>query len=399
VTPGPVYIHIGPPKSGTTYLQRLLMDNRRALARDGFNYPTIGEADHFLAALDAVGRTSFLGADLPRRKGAWAALAAELLAHDEPGLFSHEILAAVGPGAADRVRRDLSGREVHIVATVRDPARQVLADWQEQIKIRRTATFEQYVASAKLARDLDAPDKVKARPFLGQHVLRALRIWSRSLPPEHVHVVTVPPAGSDPLLLWLRFAEAVGIAEPRRYRAPDGGGTNRRLGAASTELLRRVNIALDGSMSGRSYNTIVKGTFAQQILPRVSSTRPAALPEAWHERMRELAEHWRAGIREAGYQVHGDLADLTPVFADGPAPSDPDVEAVVDEAVESIAALLKIVHDQSGIGGRIADPADLDTVRSHKLDPEHLERAVRIAVVRLSAWARRAVRRETPPAR
>lgn len=54
----PCFVHIGAPKTGTTYLQQFLHDNRAALRRQGLLYPEVslrGYGHHDLAFLLAGG--------------------------------------------------------------------------------------------------------------------------------------------------------------------------------------------------------------------------------------------------------------------------------------------------------------------------------------------------------
>jgi hypothetical protein len=52
---GSVYLHIGEPKTGTTYIQKTLWTNRRRLARNGLFYPASKDTDHWAAAQDLRG--------------------------------------------------------------------------------------------------------------------------------------------------------------------------------------------------------------------------------------------------------------------------------------------------------------------------------------------------------
>jgi hypothetical protein len=47
-----VYLHIGAPKTGTTYLQEVLFRNRARLAEHGVLYPGDSTAAHYAAVLD-----------------------------------------------------------------------------------------------------------------------------------------------------------------------------------------------------------------------------------------------------------------------------------------------------------------------------------------------------------
>ena len=84
--------------------------------------------------------------------------------------------------------------------------------------------------------------------------LDVLDRWGAGLPPERVHVVTVPPAGTDPGLLWERFAGLVGID-------PDTVDTtvaraNPSLGAEEVTFLRRVNERIEVSRGGTAHRPV-----------------------------------------------------------------------------------------------------------------------------------------------
>ncbi len=49
-----VLLHVGTPKTGTSYLQDVLFRNREVLAAAGITYPASRPDSHFLAALDLM---------------------------------------------------------------------------------------------------------------------------------------------------------------------------------------------------------------------------------------------------------------------------------------------------------------------------------------------------------
>ena len=83
--PAPIYLHIGGPSTGTTYLQKLLTANGDTLADDGFLLPGESWRDVVLATHDALsfGRPEAIDrTDLTRAAGGrWDRLAEEMTAH------------------------------------------------------------------------------------------------------------------------------------------------------------------------------------------------------------------------------------------------------------------------------------------------------------------------------
>jgi len=338
--PRRIFVHVGLPKTGTTFLQDLMRRHRTALREAGVWYPDDGHRDHFFAALDARGDHTFAGAVRPAAEGAWARLVE--LSGDFAGtvVLGHEVLATAPADRAREALAALDADELHVVVTARDPARQVVADWQESVKHGRRLRFEQYVRRAGLTGGGDDEHDSGPAPFRGQQLTEVLDDWGGSLPPERVHVVTVPPAGAEPMLLWRRFAEVLGIAEPERFSAGDDVRSNPSLGVADIEVMRRVSASLEGRLVGAEFGAVVKNLYAQQILPRVSRTPPPAPPADLFAILESLAEQWIATVQERGYSVHGDLAELRPRVTDGRAPDDWDADEVIDTAAAATAELL-----------------------------------------------------------
>ena len=99
-----VLLHVGTPKTGTSYLQDVLFRNRAALARAGILYPADRFDGQFLAALDLM-RLPWGGLEA-EAIGAWDRLASRSGSWDGTAIISHEILAtasrARSPGRSRR---------------------------------------------------------------------------------------------------------------------------------------------------------------------------------------------------------------------------------------------------------------------------------------------------------
>ncbi|MUN42027.1 hypothetical protein [Actinomadura litoris] len=339
-----VYLHVGAAKSGTTYLQNVLWHNRERLRGDGLLYPGGDSASHVRAAFDL--RETFFGgaADLSVR-GAWPALVEEARAWHGDVILSQELFAPATQEEVARALADLGFLDVHVVFTARDLARQIPAHWQEDVKNRFTTSFPDFVAALR-HRNWQGIDS--ARLFWGlQDPVAVLERWGASLPPDRVHVVTLPRPGAPRDLLWRRFCAAVGLV-------PDGYDlavpyTNPSLGLAETEFLRLLNGALDDGLGWPAYNDVVKHYLAQDVLTARPDPVRIRLPAGdlpWAtERAIETAE----GLRAAGYHVVGDLYELVPVEGAAEAESaEPPPADLADVAVDAAAALLLRVREREG---------------------------------------------------
>jgi hypothetical protein len=335
-----VFLHIGPPKTGTSYLQDTLGAWQQELLETGVLYPGDPANIHFLAALDARGNVAHGiqagedDADRAHAVGAWSRIVATARAFGKTTVISHEIFASADDEHAAAAVHDLDGTDLHLVLTARDPARQIMSAWQQRVRQGSTRPFAT-VASTLRRRGTLAP---------GQDVARLLHVWGRDLSPDHVHVVTVPPSGSDPTILWKRFASVVGI-DAARFDTSRTERSNEALGWAELETLRRVNVALDGRISQPYFSEVVSQFFAREVMTGLATSSKAALPQDLRPLADNIAQVWTDTIRTAGYDVVGDLDDLCPRPPDGGS-SRPNDAAIAQAAVKASAELLVELAEQ-----------------------------------------------------
>ncbi|MGH3320954.1 MAG: hypothetical protein ACRDN9_12360 [Streptosporangiaceae bacterium] len=330
-----VYVHIGAPKTGTTFLQQVLWSNRRALARQGVTLPGKGYADHFRATQDLREKRQGATSRSPSWRGEWDALARQARrARTSAVVISCELLAAAGAEQARRAIASLEPAEVHVVYTARELTGLLTAAWQEQVKHRYTGGFDEWLAEV-----IEGPRGSGARGWFWRvhDPVQVLRRWSAGVPPDRVHVVPVPPAGTAPDLLWQRFSSVLGV-DPGRVDAA-AARPNTSLGLAETELLRRVNAALDPSVPFWHYAATVKDRLAHDVLAARPDRERVSLPDDRYAWTREHAERVVAGLRAAGYDVVGDLGELLPSYV----PADRDPREVTDAEILDVA-----VHGLAG---------------------------------------------------
>ncbi len=340
--PERVYVHVGLPKTGTTFLQDLMRGHRGALREVGVCYPDDGHRDHFFAALDARGDHTFAGGVRPAARGAWPRLVELTLSCEQrTAVIGHEVMATA---SAEQARAALSmltrGVETHVVVTARDPARQVVADWQESVKHGRRHRFSQYARNAGLGNGSGRTPENGPAPFRAQRLTDVLDNWGGDLPPERVHVVTVPRPGAEPGLLWRRFAGVLDVTDPDRFRPGDDVRANPSLGVADIEVMRRVSEFLAKRLVAAEFGAVVKNSYAQGILPRVSRSAAPVAPAGLLSELQTLGTRWTQTITERGYDVRGELADLVPAPTEGPEPDDWEAEDVIDTATAATAELL-----------------------------------------------------------
>jgi hypothetical protein len=336
--PHRVVLHVGTPKSGTTFLQRVLWDNDDILKMQGIRLAGNRQRDMFLAAIELRESHKFWGYSPEDLAGRWSAVCRQAREHTGTTILSHEVLGAATDEQVARAMDDLTGLDVHLVLTARDLARQVTSEWQERVKNGSSRSFAKY--QRRLGQQM-RKGNFTAGFWRNQDPIGVLDRWARHLPAPQVHVVVAPQSAADPSLLWRRFAEAAGVDPSGIDPSASRTAANSTLGVAQVAVLRHVNEALGGRLEHREYARLVKHRFAERLLAGQSSPRPQCPPDLV-ARLREVAEDRTETIRQRGYVVHGDLAELVPVEPDGPyqAPDDVDPGAERMAYADAIASLL-----------------------------------------------------------
>ncbi|MCZ3387281.1 MAG: hypothetical protein LH630_10040 [Actinomycetia bacterium] len=337
MAPDAVYLHIGSPKTGTTYIQDVLWANRQALKADGILLPGSYRYARVQAVRDLL-KWEPIDGDLPQT---WRKLAGEARRWSgRSAIISQEFLCWASTDQITAAVESFPKSRVEVILTTRDLARLVPAQWQTAMRQRNTRTLDEYAdAVAGVAEGGQA--KAGARRFWRrQDYGPILARWIDAVGLERVRVVTLPPSGGDPTELWSRFCRACGI--DTETTAP-GGVSHESLGAVSAELMRRLNAhPTIEDMPMRTYQKSVNGALSRRVLGQRRSQEPGlALPEQhipWAERE---AARVIGDIEALGVEVIGDLDDLRPRPAKNPsvAPEELPVEELLAAALDGLAGM------------------------------------------------------------
>lgn len=163
------------------------------------------------------------------------------------------------------------------------------------------------------------------------------------LPPEQIHLVTVPGPGGPHDALWDRFGSVLGLDPGAPYAETET--TNASLGGAEVTLLRRLNIALaERELPRTTYVTWVREMIVREVLAERKNMQRASVPPQHRAFVEDVTAVWIDWIRQSGVHVVGDLDDLLPRWpddADGWAsPDDADPAVVAEAAIEALAHVL-----------------------------------------------------------
>lgn len=331
-----VYVHIGLPKTATTYLQTILWSSRDALRADRVLLPGRERRDHLWLSRVVRDDPGIERRGMPAEQSSWRRVREELAAWDGVGLLSHEFLAAASAEQAVRMVEELRPAEVDLVVTAREPLGLFTASWQESLKNRSTTPMADYSRQVS-----ERPTDIWNWRTLDLRLV--LERWSQAVPHERIHVLPLD-TGAPRAEIWHRFAGLLGLAADA-YDL-DGSFPNESMGVVEAELLRRVNGHLGGFGSAFDRGVWIRTFLADERLVPRDGERFWPAPD----RVEECRERGRAALAylaEHPVDVVGDATHLA-VPDELPArrtPADVTDREVADAAAEVIAGLLGDVRE------------------------------------------------------
>lgn len=330
----PVTLHIGTPKSGTTYLQRELARHRSLLRENGYLYP--GEnPSHFIEAM-SLRRRGFRSHQYDAAEGAWERVVEEVNSFTGPALISHEMIGGSEMDTIERAVGSFPGRPVRVVITCRDLGRQLPAVWQEGIKNGNTEPYAEFLETC-FATWHGASSRKGV--WQGQNLASLGRRWGGVVGHDNVLFVTVPPVGAATDSLWRRYASAVRLPDlDYALRAKPG---NPSLGTVETELLRRVTERLPEDLPWPRQSQQVKRRFAQQRLVKHHTAGKLTVPEGLRPATAQISAEMVEEIASGGFGVIGDLEDMRPSFrTDGTLPDEIGDDQLLSLALDLLVPMI-----------------------------------------------------------
>ena len=301
-----VFVHIGLPKAGSTFLQTTMWQNRGLLRARGFLYPGAKRMDHYHASQAVRGASR----RRPRAStpDAWDRLREELNALGrrrpaQPRVPQHghrrsrraDLVASLD-GRGPR-RRGPARLRPPVPGGVAGSAEDELRPLRRRLHGRRC-----WPAQVPGRLGLALPGRPAGAGASGAGPCRA----------ERLHVITVPPPGAPRHLLWDRWTRGA-RARHRRLRHGDRATPTSRSGAPQAALLQRVKPHLTGPLTkGPERHRWVRAYFAHEVLVPQRGAAPRAARGPPARPGRGLVSGPSTAVREGGYPVAGDLTTSSP---------------------------------------------------------------------------------------
>jgi len=217
-----LYLHVGPHKTGTTLIQKTLLDNQQAIFRKGLFYPKQfirifghhefrSKVEAFQLTDDDVRFLEHAGKDI---------------------LLSSEDLISLSQQHFEYLKDRLSTFEIEIIYAWRRGSKKMFSIWQEIVKHGGTETFFEYHFShiAKPGTSAMLSPDVK------------LNMFSRVFGKQNIKIIDYDAAAEQDNLLELFFG-LVGITQTEELVVPlsDKNASNRSLTFYDSELIRALN--------------------------------------------------------------------------------------------------------------------------------------------------------------
>lgn len=335
MAPGDVMVHIGPPKTGSTSIQTTMAARRDEMKELGVLYPGSGVRAKFSgwAVMGARPR----GMRKPRMSE-WDDLVSEVKDSGLKAVVSSEAFGRADEDAIGRMVESFGAERVHVVAVGRRLDKALPSLYQEKVKKFLAMTYEEWLASILAGDDIAS---IRAAFPPGQQLAETARKWAVHLDPQRFHLIC---SDEKNRALMPRSFE-------RLLDLPDGflepvSSANESLDRTSVEMLRQLNVHkkthgwTDDFYRQMVFYGAVKGLRNREWGPE--DAKVPAPPEWALTRIRTLADHTIASLREQGPHIIGDLASLRP-GEDVVAPESPLVESPtvpMDAAVVALAGTI-----------------------------------------------------------
>lgn len=333
-----VFLHLGLPKTATSYLQTIIWSNRDRLRERGIVVPGAERRDHLWSSRTVREQPSHERAP-EHQRGAWSRVREELASSAGTGLVSHEFFAAASAEQAVAMVDALAPAEVHLVVTAREPLGLFTASWQESLKNGSTTPMAEYARSVS-----ERPTDIWDWRTLDLRLV--LERWTAAVPPERVHVLVLDPSAPREDV-WHRFAGVVGFATDGIDLS--GSFPNTSMGVAEAETLRRVNGRLTGFGNAFDKGVYLRTYLADERLVPRDGERFWPEPDQVAD-CRRRGEEAIGHLTAAPYDVVGDLEHLRVPDRLEPRRSTASVTdaEVAEVAVDLVATMLGDVRELTG---------------------------------------------------
>ena len=233
-----LYLHIGPPKTGTTAIQAAATNAKgQLLAQENIEYLADENKPHaFHATLDLINSETLNARDARRirsKVGSWQGLKSMMLRSDANAFFiSSEALAAFSLEHIGKFRSEIGPMRIHLILTFRPLLELMPSQWQQWVRIGEERELGQFIEETIQEYEQSPPSY-----FWNTHdTARVAKRWIEGLSPDHVSLIVVDRV--QPELILRHFEQVLGIHVPLLELAES---SNPSLSLEEAYFLQEVN--------------------------------------------------------------------------------------------------------------------------------------------------------------
>jgi hypothetical protein len=304
---GSLLLHIGPFKTGTTAIQSAMREAAPALKKHGVTVTGLHRRNTRRAVLSITNNRGLSG-DAPPSPDLWKKLVRQVNRVQTPrAVLSSEFFCDASKQAATNVIEAVGPDRVHVVVTVRPLVKILPSAWQQYVRNRLTAPYDEWL-DAMFNRE---PFRDPTPSFWRRHRHDNLVAkWASIVGPDRVSVVIADDQDREGLSR--AFEGLLGVPAGMLV-PPPSVVTNRSLTAAEIELVRQINLHFkEQDWPDEIYHKFIRNSVVARLLRRMPEPdEPRILTPLWaQERAAATAAQSVQRFNALGVRVIGNPDSL-----------------------------------------------------------------------------------------
>lgn len=336
--PQEIVLHIGPPKTASTTVQRRLAQQRKELATED----TKIIIEHRDAAIELIGH-DYLQRQQRNSRHAWNALRGEVAsASGNRVIISNEMFSWLNQAKAQEVVNALNANNTRVVIGIRRMENLVTSFWHEVVIRGGTCTLSEWIQELRSADgNIGHLEDPSYRFCHSENSAVLARRWSEVVGQDRVTCVVI--SEKHPSETLRRFDEALGLT--RTDAPPVARVENRSAGYEHLVALVRFNRIIARTAVPKKF----RATLARYAHEQLTSRQGIPYGTPWLSREDRVwcAERQSTTInelRKLGVDVIGDLRELVAQETEPTAPRSQPEPVNVDAVAIAIRVIRSLVR-------------------------------------------------------
>jgi hypothetical protein len=299
--PREIILHVGPPKTATTTIQRALEHSKRELAQANVHAIT----GYFRVTVQLKQEQS---ASRPAHAADhWTPFVKQITeARADRVIFSNEIIAYLEEQTVSKIAEALGPTRLRVVIGIRSISELIPSSWQESLKHGSTVGYEEFLHALFDPTPDSSTSAIKqAHEFrVAQDAAAVAARWAAVLGADRVTGFTVN--GRDPIGTVQRAADALGISGLLNDNSLREQNQGLDVPACATlfnfnRFCERLNVSHDNMR-------LIRGPLVEQLMNRNSGSSRLPVLEEFMEKIAAAERDTQTRLLALGTRIVGDTA-------------------------------------------------------------------------------------------